>query len=67
MNYHSYIYIYDLHVLIFEGKFQANVRVKGFDFENSCEGNPCSFPLEARDSAAAQMLTNLRRMAKSDI
>ncbi|XP_050884095.1 uncharacterized protein LOC127087266 isoform X3 [Lathyrus oleraceus] len=50
-----------------DGKFQANVRVKGLDFENSCEGNPCSFPHEARDSAAAQMLTNLRSMAKSAI
>ncbi|XP_058748888.1 uncharacterized protein LOC131621861 isoform X2 [Vicia villosa] len=50
-----------------DGKFQSNVRVKGLDFENSCEGNPCSSPHEARDSAAAQMLTNLRRMAKSDI
>lgn len=56
-----------MHVYILEGKFQANVRVKGLDFENSCEGNPCSFPHEARDSAAAQMLTNLRSMAKSAI
>ncbi|KAK2434256.1 hypothetical protein P8452_31428 [Trifolium repens] len=47
------------------GEFQANVTVKGVDFEFSCKGNPCSFPLEARNSAAAQMLTKLRSMAKS--
>ncbi|WJX50552.1 hypothetical protein P8452_36839 [Trifolium repens] len=47
------------------GEFQADVTVKGVDFEFSCKGNPCSFPLEARNSAAAQMLTKLRSMAKS--
>ncbi|XP_045813435.1 uncharacterized protein LOC123907281 [Trifolium pratense] len=47
------------------GAFQANVSVKGMDFEYLCDGNPCSFPREARNSAAAQMLTKLRSMAKS--
>ncbi|KAJ1424448.1 double strand RNA binding domain from DEAD END PROTEIN 1 [Sesbania bispinosa] len=48
-----------------DGAFQANVTVKGFDFERSCGGNPCSLPPEARESAAAQMLVNLRNVAKS--
>jgi len=51
--------------LTFEGGFQANVRVKGVDFEYSCEGNACPFPREARDSAAAQMLTKFRSIAKN--
>jgi len=50
--------------LTFEGEFQATVRVKGADFEYLCEGNACAFPREARDSAAAQMLTKFRNMAK---
>ncbi|TKY48338.1 hypothetical protein E2542_SST25754 [Spatholobus suberectus] len=54
------------HVSQSDGGFQANVAVKGLDFECSCGGNLCSYPHEARDSAAAQMLANLRRMAKSD-
>lgn len=49
--------------LTFEGEFHATVRVKGVDFEYSCEGNACPFPREARDSAAAQMLTKFRSMA----
>ncbi|KAG4948064.1 hypothetical protein JHK84_041510 [Glycine max] len=48
------------------GGFQATVAVKGLDFECSCGGNLCAHPHEARDSAAAQMLANLRNMAKSD-
>ncbi|KAI4324301.1 hypothetical protein L6164_023853 [Bauhinia variegata] len=50
-------------VSLSDGKFQANVTVKGIDFECSCEGNLCSSPREARDSAAAQMLAKLRSMA----
>ncbi|XP_061367309.1 uncharacterized protein LOC133310397 [Gastrolobium bilobum] len=49
-----------------DGGFQANVTVKGLDFECSFGGNMCSCPREARESAAAQMLANLRSMAKSD-
>ncbi|MED6206005.1 hypothetical protein PIB30_022895 [Stylosanthes scabra] len=40
--------------------FQALVTVKGPDFEFSLGGDSCSNPSEARDSAAAQMLANLR-------
>lgn len=47
-----------------DGGFQANVTVKGVDFQCSFEGNMGSNPLEARESAAAEMLTNLRSMAK---
>lgn len=49
----------------FEGGFKAKVRVKGVEFECSCEGSSCSFPRDARESAAVQMLTKLRSMAKS--
>ncbi|XP_027343413.1 uncharacterized protein LOC113855983 [Abrus precatorius] len=49
-----------------DGGFQANVAVKGLDFECSCGGNLCSYPREARESAAAQMLANLKSMAKLD-
>ncbi|KAK7262576.1 hypothetical protein RJT34_30150 [Clitoria ternatea] len=44
---------------------QAKLSVKGVEFQCSCEGDLCSSPLEARESAAAQMLTMLRTMAKS--
>ncbi|XP_057452965.1 uncharacterized protein LOC130744826 [Lotus japonicus] len=47
------------------GGFQANLTVKGPDFESSCGGNICCHPREARESAAAQMLVNLRSMARS--
>ncbi|MED6144653.1 hypothetical protein PIB30_017753 [Stylosanthes scabra] len=43
-----------------DGGFQALVTVKGPDFEFSLGGDLCSNPVEARDSAAAQMLANLR-------
>ncbi|XP_020223264.1 uncharacterized protein LOC109805551 isoform X2 [Cajanus cajan] len=49
-----------------EGGFQANIAVKGPDFQCSCGGDLCPSPHEARESAAAQMLANLRIMAKSD-
>ncbi|CAJ1955566.1 unnamed protein product [Sphenostylis stenocarpa] len=48
-----------------DGGFQADVAVKGLDFECSCGGNLCSHPHEARESAAAQMLARLRSRAKS--
>jgi hypothetical protein len=48
----------------FEGRFQANDTVNGVKFKWSREGNLCSTPLEARESAAAQMLSKLRSMAK---
>ncbi|TKY67451.1 hypothetical protein E2542_SST10345 [Spatholobus suberectus] len=47
-----------------DGGFKANVTVKGVEFQCSFEGNVGSNPPEARESAAAQMLTNLRSMAK---
>ncbi|XP_019458320.1 PREDICTED: uncharacterized protein LOC109358510 isoform X2 [Lupinus angustifolius] len=49
-----------------DGGFQANVIVKGPDFEFSCGDNTFTHPLEARESAAAQVLAKLRNMAKSD-
>ncbi|XP_054817169.1 uncharacterized protein LOC129316827 [Prosopis cineraria] len=48
-----------------DGGFEANVTVKGMDFEYSCGGNLCPNPREARESAAAQMLADLRSKAKS--
>ncbi|KAG4973922.1 hypothetical protein JHK87_030743 [Glycine soja] len=42
------------------GGFKANVTVKGVDFQCSFEGNVGSNPSEARESAAALMLTNLK-------
>ncbi|XP_057456273.1 uncharacterized protein LOC130747365 isoform X3 [Lotus japonicus] len=47
------------------GGFQANVTVKGVEFQCSYAGDLCSDSQEARESAAAKMLTNLRSMAKS--
>ncbi|OIV99430.1 hypothetical protein TanjilG_17240 [Lupinus angustifolius] len=46
------------------GGVHADVTVKGLEFECSCRGNVCSGPREARESAAAQMLANLRNIAK---
>ncbi|KHN06212.1 hypothetical protein glysoja_031654 [Glycine soja] len=43
-----------------DGGFKANVTVKGVDFQCSFEGNVGSNPSEARESAAALMLTNLK-------
>ena len=63
-NYHIHDLLINLMILL-EGGFQANVVVKALDSECSCGGNVCSFPDEARESAAAQMLANLRSMAKS--
>ncbi|XP_014521141.1 uncharacterized protein LOC106777845 isoform X2 [Vigna radiata var. radiata] len=47
-----------------EGGFKANVTVKGVEFQCSFEGKMGSSPSEARESAAVQMLTNLRSIAK---
>ncbi|XP_019436562.1 PREDICTED: uncharacterized protein LOC109342935 isoform X9 [Lupinus angustifolius] len=49
-----------------DGKFQANVTIKGPDFEFSCWSNTCSHRVEARESGAAQILAKLRNMAKPD-
>ncbi|KAL9296512.1 hypothetical protein ACSQ67_022408 [Phaseolus vulgaris] len=49
-----------------EGGFKASVTVRGVEFQCSFEGKTDSNPSEARDSAAVQMLTNLRSMAKSE-
>ncbi|KAG4979619.1 hypothetical protein JHK85_033577 [Glycine max] len=46
------------------GGFKANVIVKGEDFQCSFEGIMGSNPPEARESAAAQMLTHFKNMAK---
>ncbi|XP_038884898.1 uncharacterized protein LOC120075512 isoform X4 [Benincasa hispida] len=46
-----------------DGGFQANVFVKGMDFEYSSCGELCSDPREARESAAMKMLGQLWRMA----
>ncbi|CAL0324048.1 unnamed protein product [Lupinus luteus] len=54
------------HVSHSDGKFQANVTIKGPDFEFSCWSNTCSHPVEARESGSAQILAKLRNMAKSD-
>ncbi|KAF1899662.1 hypothetical protein Lal_00019792 [Lupinus albus] len=49
-----------------DGGIHADVTVKGVEFECCCRGNVCFAPREARESAAAQMLTNLRNIAKPD-
>lgn len=46
------------------GGFLANVTVQGLDFEISGRGDLHGDPREARESAAAQMLSKLRSMAK---
>ncbi|TQE11678.1 hypothetical protein C1H46_002714 [Malus baccata] len=46
-----------------DGGFQADVTVKGMEFECSSVGGLCSNPREARESAAAQVLAKLRSMA----
>lgn len=51
------------YILFVEGGFQANVTVEGLDFKCSKEGDLCSGPSEARESAAFQMLEKLRNMA----
>nr|POF12329.1 hypothetical protein CFP56_73630 [Quercus suber] len=48
-----------------DGGFRANVTVNGVDFECTPGGDMRSNPREARESAAAQMLANLRAMASS--
>ncbi|RYR57676.1 hypothetical protein Ahy_A05g023375 [Arachis hypogaea] len=48
-----------------DGGFRALVTFKGPDFECSLGGDTCSNPCEARDSAAARMLANLRSKQKS--
>ncbi|KAL6185517.1 hypothetical protein ACLB2K_041650 [Fragaria x ananassa] len=50
-------------VSLSDGGFQANVTVEGLDFKCSKEGDLCSGPSEARESAAFQMLEKLRNMA----
>ncbi|GAB2294172.1 hypothetical protein Dimus_028392 [Dionaea muscipula] len=46
------------------GGFRAEVTVKGADFECSSEGDVCTTgPRAARESAAAQILAKLRRLA----
>ncbi|XP_061994676.1 uncharacterized protein LOC133712584 isoform X2 [Rosa rugosa] len=50
-------------VSLSDGGFQANVTVEGLDFKCSREGDLCSSPSEARESAALQMLVKLRSMA----
>ncbi|KAG7013892.1 hypothetical protein SDJN02_24061, partial [Cucurbita argyrosperma subsp. argyrosperma] len=47
------------------GGFQANVILKGLDFEYSSNGEVCHNPREARESAAMKMLGQLWRMAAS--
>ncbi|KAJ8615833.1 hypothetical protein MRB53_035205 [Persea americana] len=51
-------------VLPSDGGFLANVTVQGLDFEISGRGDLHSDPREARESAASQMLSKLRSMAK---
>ncbi|KAK4286592.1 hypothetical protein QN277_003126 [Acacia crassicarpa] len=48
-----------------DGGFEAKVTVKGTDFECSCGGSLCLNPREARESAATQILAELRSTAKS--
>ncbi|XP_038986617.1 uncharacterized protein LOC120103674 isoform X1 [Phoenix dactylifera] len=45
------------------GRFQANVTVKGMDFECTVGGDLKGSPREARESAATNMLSKLRSMA----
>ncbi|XLS52216.1 hypothetical protein HN51_012893 [Arachis hypogaea] len=51
-------------VLIAQSGFRALVTFKGPDFECSLGGDTCSNPREARDSAAARVLANLRSKQK---
>ncbi|XXG79896.1 hypothetical protein AAC387_Pa09g0864 [Persea americana] len=51
-------------VLPSDGRFLANVTVQGLDFKISGGGDLHSDPREARESAASQMLSKLRSMAK---
>ncbi|RYR63214.1 hypothetical protein Ahy_A04g021016 [Arachis hypogaea] len=48
-----------------DGGFRVLVTFKGPDFECSLGGDTCSNPREARDSAAARVLANLRSKQKS--
>lgn len=54
-----------VHVVLmaFVGKSEAAVSVKGIDFEISVVGEACDTPREARESAAAGMLTKLHSIA----
>lgn len=51
------------HVAPSDGGFLADVTVKGLDFECSGGSDLHPSPHEARDSAAAQMITKLQSMA----
>uniref|UniRef100_A0A5B7BBS7 DRBM domain-containing protein n=1 Tax=Davidia involucrata TaxID=16924 RepID=A0A5B7BBS7_DAVIN len=51
------------HVSPSDGGFLANVTVKGMDFDCSGGSDLRSTPREARESAAAQMITKLQNMA----
>ncbi|KAK9288205.1 hypothetical protein L1049_016654 [Liquidambar formosana] len=51
------------HVSPSDGGFQANVTVKGMDFECSCGGDCGANPHKARESAASQLLIKLKSMA----
>ncbi|PKU70133.1 hypothetical protein MA16_Dca020623 [Dendrobium catenatum] len=44
-------------------KFRSIIRVKGLDFEYTLSGDPKDGPDQARESAAASMLTKLQEMA----
>ncbi|GAB2233303.1 hypothetical protein Drorol1_Dr00002523 [Drosera rotundifolia] len=53
------------HISTTEGGFRAEVKVNDADFEHSSEGDVCSSPRAARESAAARILTRLPRLATS--
>ncbi|KAJ4968119.1 hypothetical protein NE237_014820 [Protea cynaroides] len=46
-----------------DGGYNANVTVKGMDFECPCSGDIQADPREARESAASNVLRKLRNMA----
>ncbi|MED6145680.1 hypothetical protein PIB30_027680 [Stylosanthes scabra] len=48
-----------------EGGFQAEVYMKGVEFQFTCSSERCPSPREARDLAAAKMIVKIKSMAKS--
>ncbi|KAK8926420.1 hypothetical protein KSP39_PZI018133 [Platanthera zijinensis] len=54
---------YSVLLSVDDGKFQSIVMTKGLDFEYTLRGDPKDAPTEARESAAACMLTKLREMS----
>ncbi|MED6160366.1 hypothetical protein PIB30_050821 [Stylosanthes scabra] len=52
-------------VSLIEGGFQADVYMKGVEFQFTCSSERCPSPREARELAAAKMIVKIKSMAKS--